>query len=243
MDVKTATRTLKIFEAFAREKEPQSLTEIARVLQAPLSSCLYLVRTLEKLGYLYLVGSRRNFYPSRKLLDLATSIASGEPWIERIEPALMSLRDKTKETIILGKRQGDRAVYLAVYEGPQTIRYSANAGDLKPLYSSSIGKALLSALKPAERAKIVAKLPLKPITAATITDRAALSKELARAAERGYAETRGENVPDVMAMAVPIVLGQDLYAVCVAGPIYRMAPEVDVTLGHLKSLSKELAEI
>jgi IclR family acetate operon transcriptional repressor len=234
MDVKTATRTLEVFEAFAKGKEPQSLSDIARGLNAPLSSCLYLVRTLENLGYVYPVGARRNFYPTRKLLEMAQLIAGAEPWIERIQPALTHLRDETKETVILGKRQGLGVVYLSVHLGTQTIRYAAQAGDLKPLHSSSIGKSLLTALKPSERAKTVARMSLDAITSATKTNRAELLEELAISETRGYTETRGEHVPDVMAVAMPIHLGQDLYSIAVAGPSYRMATKKDFNLSCLR---------
>jgi DNA-binding IclR family transcriptional regulator len=222
MDVKTAGRTLEVFEVFAREQAPLTLTELARRLDSPLSSCLYLVRTLERLGYIYTVGGKRTLYPTRKLYELASAIIAAEPWIERIAPRLEDLRDEVRETVILGKRQGAQVVYVAIYEGPERIRYVAHPGDLKPLHSSATGKALLAAMPPAPRAKLVAKLPLDAVTPATITDREALLRELQATAERGYAVTRSENVPDVMALARAFPMAGDVYALALAGPLYRI---------------------
>lgn len=240
MDVKSAGRTIDLFEVFGRTQLPLSLSDVARAISAPLTSCLYLVRALEGRGYLYAVGARRQIYPTRKLFDVAQSIAAGEPRMARIEPTLVALRDKTRETVILGKRHGNRVVYLAVVEGPQTIRYTARVGELKPLHSSSAGKVLLSALEPQERAKLVAHLPLDAVTISTITDRAALLADLKRCAARGYAETRGENVADVMAIAKSVQLEGDIYAIVVAGPMHRMTKQV---AQHLRHLSKACAAI
>jgi len=145
-----------------------------------------------------------------------------------------------QETVILGRRQGNRVIYLAVIEGPQTIRYSARAGDLKPLHSSSIGKALLSALGPVDRKKTVAKLRLEKITDRTLTDQFTLLEDLKRAAARGYSETRGEHVADVMAIAKSIWLGENQFAVAVAGPLYRMEGGSE---NHVKELLRACAEI
>ncbi len=235
MDVKSARRTVDLFEAFARSQGPLSLSELARALAMPHSSCFNLVRALEGRGYLYAVGERRRLYPTRRLYHVASAIVAAEPVVARLEPALARLRDATRETVLLGKRQGDRALYLAVLEGPQTVRYTAEVGALKPLHSSAIGKALLSALGPSERAETVARLPLEAMTAATITDPALLLAELERAAERGYAETRGENIADVSAVARPVRIDGSLYAVAVAGPMHRMAADVP---SHTAALEK-----
>jgi len=240
MDVKTAGRTLDLFETFAKAQTPLSLSELARALNAPPSSCFNLIRALQARGYLYSVQPRRQLYPTRRLFDVASAIVAGEPWMARVEPVLTRLRDQTHETVILGKRQGDRVVYLHVIEGPQSIRYTARAGDLKPLHSSSIGKALLGALAPAEVAELLKQLPLERVTKTTIIDRNALLANLEGGRELGYFITRGENVADVMAIAATVRLGSDVYGIAVAGPIHRM--EGDLTK-HVSALTAACATI
>jgi len=152
------------------------------------------------------------------MYDVASAIAASEPWLRRIMPRLEALRDQTQETAILGKEQGGRVIYLAVLEGPQNIRYTARPGDLKPLHSSSIGKTLLATMKPRVRADVLAKLPLDAMTDATITDHVRLAEEIERSAARGYSITRGENVADVMAVAMPVKFAGDTFGIAVAGP-------------------------
>lgn len=242
MDVKTAGRTLDLFETFARMQTPLSLSELARALNAPPSSCFNLIRALQARGYLYSVQPRRQLYPTRRLFEVANAIVAGEPWMARIEPVLTLLRDQTHETVILGKRQGDRVVYLNIIEGPQSIRYTARAGDLKPLHSSSIGKALLGALDQTELTELLKQLPLERVTEATITDCAALFADIERSRAQGYFVTTGENVADVMAVAVIVQLGGDVYGVAIAGPIHRMTDNLTSHVAALKAACATIAD-
>ena len=240
MDVKSASRTVDLFELFAREQQPLSLSELAAKLDAPLSSCFNLVRSLKARGFLFGVGGRKGIYPTRKMYEVAAAIAAGEPWLRRMMPRLERLRDLTGETAILGKEQGGAVIYLAVLEGRQNIRYTARPGDLKPLHSSSIGKALLAAKPGRARDEAIAKLRLDAMTENTIVDRARLSEEIELTASRGYSITRGENVVDVMAIASTVKFGGDVYGIAVAGPMHRMAEQVEVQRDRLIEICREI---
>jgi DNA-binding IclR family transcriptional regulator len=222
-DVKVAARILDLLEVFSRERAPLLLTELAELIGAPKSSCSELVATLRRRGYLYALGRRRGFYPTRRWLVHAREIAAADPVLARLEEPLARLREQTGETVIVGQWQADDVLYLDVLEGTHTIRYTAMAGDHKPLHSSAIGKAFLAHLPEAERARTVEGLALERITPATLVTPAALLGDLAVARERGYCATRGENVADVMAIARVVEIGDGAYGIAVAGPLQRMA--------------------
>jgi DNA-binding IclR family transcriptional regulator len=203
---KTADRTIDLFETFAKAQTPMSLSELARSLNVPPSSCFNLIRALEERGYLYFLRHRGQLYPTRRLYQTAKAIVTGDSLTVRLEPMLQTLRNQTKETIILGKRQGNRVIYLNVIEGPQTIRYIAQVGDLKPLHSSSIGKSILGALDPEELEELLRRLPLNRITDATITERGALLAAIKRGKRLGYFVTAGENVADGLEASLTVSL-------------------------------------
>lgn len=241
MDVKSAGRTVEVFELFSKKKEPLSLSEVSRALNMPLSSCLYLVRALENRGYLYCVGERKNLYPTRKISEVAKAIATGESWVERMEPKMDELRQATQETVLLGKRQGKfNIVYLAVLESEQTIRYSSQVGDLKPLHATAIGKAFLMSLDPAELKKVLKKLPMPKVTESTLSDPVALSKDLETGRKRGYAVTLGEHVSDVMAIAKTVQVGSEVFGIAVAGPLYRMKAEAQRHAASLMRICRHI---
>lgn len=220
--VKTAARTIDVLEAFAELRRPLSLSEIAARIEVPLSSCHALLRTLRDRGYLYPVGGQKKLYPTRRLADLWQAIELGDPVLPRLASTLERLRDQTSETVIVGKLQGRRVVYLEVLEGLHTIRYTASAGDFRPLHSSSIGKALLGEMTEQEREDLLGVGELRRITPATLVDRRQLFADVERGRERGYYVTEGENVPDVMGMAISFACSGDSVGIALAGPVDRM---------------------
>lgn len=224
--VTAVERVLDILEAFQRIQRPLSLTDLAEVTGIPKSSCHAIVATLTARGYLYSLARPRALYPTRRFFDVGREIMEKDPFVERVLPVLERLRDASRETVILGKRQGDRVIYLQVIESQHPIRYSAKPGEFKPLHSSSIGKALLGSLKEADLRAELAQLPLPAITGATITDTQALVTDIVESRRRGYFVTRGENVPDVWAVSAFLMVNAQTLAVAIAGPRHRMENNV-----------------
>jgi len=230
--VPAAARTLDVLEAFRGERRPLSLSELARLTRIPVSTCHALVRTLEQRGFLY-YPSPRESYPTRKLLEVARDIDAHDPIVARLGPALAALRDATQETVILGMRQGDAALYLLVLDSPQIVRYTARAGEFKPLHSSSIGKSFLGTMEDDALDAWLRSHPLPRVTASTITAARTLKRDLQEARARGYFLTRGENVADVLAIAAPVKAGSAQLSVAIAGPLHRMEERRDKHVDRL----------
>jgi IclR family transcriptional regulator, acetate operon repressor len=224
--VTAVERTLDIFETFLKMQRPMSLTDLAEVTGIPKSSCHAIVGTLAARGYLYSLTRPRSLYPTRRLFDLGREILDKDPFIDRVMPMLERVRDASRETVILGKRQGDAVIYLQVVESPHSIRYSAKPGEFKPLHSSSIGKALLGSLKEPELRAQVAARPLPAVTGATLTDPEVLVDDILESRRRGYFVTRGENVPDVWAVSAFLSVNSETLAIAIAGPRHRMEHNV-----------------
>ena len=56
---------------------------------------------------------------------------------------------------------------------------------------------------------------------------------MAAGSARGWQYVEGENVPDVSAIATPVNLNGEVYALVVTGPIHRMKSELD---RHIRAL-------
>jgi DNA-binding IclR family transcriptional regulator len=219
--VRSVDRTLALIELFAECGTALTLTEAAHKLAIPVSSCHNLFRSLCDKGYLYEVRAR-TFYPTSRLLHQANAIADSDPVRFTLRQDLEILRDQTGETIFLAKLVVDRAVIIDVVSSQQRIRYSAVAGDFRPLFNSAAGKALLGALDEEKRERAVARLKLVPTTANTITDKGLLLRDIRVGVGRGWFSTRGEGVIDVVSIARPVQIGGSVYAVAIAGPMHRM---------------------
>ncbi|KWR87036.1 IclR family transcriptional regulator [Cupriavidus sp. IDO] len=241
--VKTALRVIEIIEIYAREGRSLTLTELAKLLGAPMSSCLGLIRTLVSLGYLYETGRRQGYYPTSRLLSIAQRISRNDPLLERVQPVLEALRDATGETVIFGKLQEDgRVLYLEVRESANPVRYTATPGEVRDAHINSIGRAILGAMSAEARDGILDKLAFTPRTPRTVKSRAALASELQRWQEQGWYPNFGESFPDLGAIAVPVMFGNVAYGISVAGPIHRVEANVDAIVKALRGAGASLRE-
>ena len=234
MNVKTADRILDVFETFAEEIRPLSLSELARLLSIPASSCFGLIRTLENRGYLYTVQRRSGYYPTKRLLELAEKIIAHDPLLDRIAPFLEKLRDDTAETVLLGKLQAGKLVYLHVVESQQSIRYTAKAGELRWIHANSMAKAILGRMAPAERHAYLEGFEWPRFTDRTLLTEQAFEADLDAAARRGWYGNVGESVTDLVGLSWPVEINQECYAISVSGPRHRMEPALDEHAGKIR---------
>jgi len=241
--VKAATRTLDLFEAFVEARQPLTLTELADRIAVPISSCHALVKTLQDRGYVFVMEGRKRIYPTKRLMVLAAALGQHDLVLERLSPVIRHLARETGETVILGKKQGDNVVYLDVVEGSHTVRFTASPGDVWRSHSSAIGKSILSLLPDAELDRVLRRMSLTPVTDATMTDAAALKADIIASRKRGYFVSRSENVADVMGLASPHRLGEELYAIGIAGPIARFDENQESYIVSLRDAARAVAEL
>jgi len=239
MDIKTAVRTLDLFEAFANELRPLRLSEMAALLQAPVSSCHQLLKTLERRGYVYGL-QLKSYYPTQRMLRHASAIAAHDPLGTVLRPILETLRDQTGESIVLGQQSQNHVVMLEVIESSHSIRFTGYPGAIREMYCSALGKALLGQMTPTQRDLVLPEEPYEPKTAATLTQRSALDHELAAGRARGWYEVRGETVAELHAIAAPVKFAGGMLAVCVAGPVTRFEPQKEQ---HAEALMRAIAQI
>ncbi len=204
-----------------------SLSEIALAMDIPVSSCHVLVATLVSRGYLSQAGGPRAYYPTRMLYELGQDLLAKDPVLTKVTPLLENLRDKSGETIVLGKRLDRFVQYIHVLEAPQTIRYSANVSDIRSLHSSALGKALLGAMPVEQRTEVAQNLGYERVTSKTVPNAKRLLADVAAGEARGWHMTRGESVVDVAAVAKSVLLGREVHAVAIAGPLSRMEPMLE----------------
>lgn len=222
MKSNTAERTLRVFEGFSEIGRPATLSELARYLEIPVSSCSGLLKTMERCGYLHAVEPRSTYYPTNRLLQVARGIADHDPLTSRIAPVLEQLRDETGETVVLAKRRDDKVLFLDVVESRSNIRYVAHVGEIRQLHASSLGKALLSVMPDAERSSVLKRLEFRRLTPKTLGTPKALETSIAADRRHGCYVNFGESVPDLYAIARPLIVDGKAYAIAVIGPGKRI---------------------
>lgn len=243
MRVRQIDNVLDLFETFARDRTPLTLTELSKALGIPKSSAFNVIETLLARGFLYQIKARGGYYPTMRLLELSRSMMSGDQFIQRIHGELETLAAATGETAVLSVRERDNVVYVDVVESTSLIRYFAKIGERRPIHSTSSGKAILTTYQPAERARILDTLDYTPFQEATKRSAAELWDDLAESIARGWCEDQAESTPDVMGLGVAIVAGEHRFGLALAGPLYRMRDNREALVSQLLTAARRIEEI
>ncbi|PWJ86300.1 IclR family transcriptional regulator [Pseudaminobacter salicylatoxidans] len=242
MRVRQIDNVLDLFEIYARERSPLTLTALSEALGIPKSSTFNVIETLVSRGFLYETKPRGGYYPTQRLLELARSMMDGDPLTARIHGQLEALAAATGETAVLSAREQDDVVYVDVVESTAPIRYFAKIGERRPIYTTSSGKAILTTYDPAERADILQALRYLPYQSATKKDARELAADLEVSTMRGWCEDLAESTPDVMGLGVPVVTGGRRFGLAVAGPIYRMRDNREALVRHLRATASRISD-
>ena len=86
-------------------------------------------------------------------------------------------------------------------------------------------------------------MKLTHVTDSTITDAATLKADIVASRKRGYFVSRSETVADVMGMASPHRLAEELYAIGIAGPIARFDENRDRYLLSLRDAADAIRDM
>ena len=239
---KIVDRTLDFFELFAEQKRALSLSEIARLLGIPVSSCHDVLQALVRRGYIYELAARAGYYPTGRLHHLTEAIVDHDPLLLRAEFAIEELAATVGETVALAKASDLDLNYVLVRESNHQLRFSVTVGDgVRSLYATSAGKALLGLLDQPTREKVIDGLQLEPFTPLTITDKARLREDIALGSERGWFLNDEESALDAMTLSAGFRSRTVLYVLTVAGPKSRVSSKREEITSSLLATCRELA--
>src|SRR6478735_2069163 len=136
----TLLRGLDVIEAMA--DGPLGLAELATRLGLTRSTTHRLATALIERRYLTFVP-RLGYHFGPKLLELGFLAQQQTDVVQLARPHLEALATGTEDTVHLGVRDGDRALYLDKIPGRRRVEIKSRVGELQPLRSTGLGKALL----------------------------------------------------------------------------------------------------
>ena len=218
--VKSAYRVIDIFELLAESANGLTVSEISMRLGIARSSTHGLVHTLLRRGYLTLDNSGgKRFRLGVGLIQLGLSVVDQIDLRSATRSELERLVAETDETAFLAVPHHAELVYVdKVISGVREFRADPRMGARRPMYCTSLGKALLATLD--EESVLVAldRIGMPPATRFSITDKKALLEDLAKTRKRGYAIDRQEAMIGICCAGAPIRdhLGRPVAAISVS---------------------------
>lgn len=223
--IKSAERTLALFEMFSLHQRPLGVGEISRALNIPQPSVSMLVRNLANLGYLEHDRAARTYVPTMRIMLLGSWIHRRFSQENNLEARLEALVVRLGETVVMGIQNGIYSQYVLAQLPEDLHRLEVQSGLLRPITCTAIGRALL-ALKPdAEIEAIVRRCNAEVEEERLRVRPAAFMEEIAGIRAQGYARTSGDMTPGraVIAISIPGPIGKMPMAVGVGGEIDRIA--------------------
>jgi DNA-binding IclR family transcriptional regulator len=196
-------RALGILEAVAARSGGMTNADLSRRLEIPKSSASYILRALEKHGYVRRDDLGR-YRLGMKVLSLSRNALTGIDVREIALPIMRDLMHRSQLTVHLAILDGDEAVYIEKVDSPGFIKMDTWVGKRMEIHTTGVGKAL-AAFQPEEHIhRIVRERGLRRVTPRSITTAQKFFKELERVRELGYGIDDEENSLGVRCLGAPI---------------------------------------
>lgn len=225
--VQSVDRTLSIMELLSDYDEGLGITEISEKVDLHKSTVHRLLTTLIYKGYVVQDKASNKYKLTLKLFELGNKRIENLNILSASKPYTKDLMQDINEVVHLVIRDGVNIVYIDKVEADNTIRMASNIGRQSPMYSTSVGKAIMAYLDEEEVEGIWKSSNIKKNTEKTITDLNLFKKELEKVRLRGYAEDDEENEEGVRCIGAPVFNyhGQVEGAISISGPTIRVTKD------------------
>lgn len=243
--VQSIDRALGLLEILSHHVEGIGLLELSDRSKLSKSTVHRLLSTLIQNGYVRQHESTGRYHLTMKMFILGSRPIEKLDVLKVARPYLEKLRDLSGEVIHLVIMDDNEIIYVDKVESENTIRMYSNIGKKGTLYSTSVGKAILSYYSDEEIQNLWHKMNVTKLTDYTITDLTSFMKEIALIRKQGYAMDLEENELGVKCMGTAILdyTKKPVAAFSISGPIQRMTDEkVHMLKQHILEIKNAVSQ-
>ncbi len=229
---RAAVRTVKVLEVIAREPKGLSLSEIAGLLDIPITSASDIVKALLDEEMIELLDERSKIYGiGVKAFFIGNAFIANTSIIDKAKDIIEDLSNRTHRTVFLGKEVNGKITYIYKHEPKDTLVATCAIGSQTSIHCTSLGKSFL-AHEP-EMLEALKDVDLVRKTDHTITDYNRLVEEVVSVREKGYAVDYREQNDHLLCVGAPVFdnHGKVVAALSVSG-LWRGDEDVE-PLGQL----------
>ncbi len=213
--VQSLGRAFAILEQVARHREGVGLAELSKLVGLHNSTTFHLAKTMVSLGYIRQERDSKRYRIGRPLFALAASALDEIEMVNVATPIMEELSRDTGESSHFAVRMGDAVVVIARTSGPGAFQLTDRVGVVRPAHCNQLKRFL-------------ERVELKPATKKSITEPAALLREIAEIRRSAIAFDDGEFNQEVRCVAVPVYnfTGDVVGALGISGPVWRMSDQM-----------------
>jgi DNA-binding IclR family transcriptional regulator len=224
--MKSLTKALDIIDAVAKLGSA-GIREISSITGFPPATTHRIAATLVKQHYFNQDPVTKHYSLALRFLELGSMVQQQFDLPTVARPHLQHLMSETGESANLAIWDDDSAVYLdQVQSDKSMLKIFTRLGTRVPLYSTGVGKMLMSRWSKSELDSYLKRTKLISYTPNTLVSRSKIVKELDRIAERGFAVDNEEMEEGVRCVAALVFdhKQQVVAAVSISGAALRITP-------------------
>lgn len=221
------SKGMELIELIAQHPEGMAIQEIVNLLGHSKTSIYRIICSLEEMGYLRKNQVKGTFSLTRKMFKIGLSTIGTTTIIEHSYEPMRRLRDKLRETVVLGTMMGAKIVILEQVIGSHHFSFILKPGMGVCLHASAPGKVFLTNIEDSERDEILSNIEMTRFTDNTITNIPDFLLELEKVRACGYGVDMGEELSGVRCVGAPIynLAGKIAASIWITGPAERLSDE------------------
>jgi IclR family acetate operon transcriptional repressor len=242
-------RAITLLELVVTQTEGIGVREAARRTGIDRSAVSRILTHFEEMGYVDQERERGVYAAGPRLYSIVAALSARDSLARAAEPLLKELVARFNETCYAVAKVGDSLVFRAKVDCDNTIRYVIEMGKSFPLVSGASGMAILTAMEPEDRDRVLLE-PVHQHTEVSITDPDALRVQLEEDIRLGYSYSPGRWVPNGGGVAAPFfdATGRCAGAITLSSPMDRLAkmsvPEIGAAVKEAaQRMSERLGNI
>ncbi len=224
--VSSVLKVFNILEALGEQKSI-GVSELSQRLMMSKATTYRFLQTMKLLGVVEQEGEMDKYALTLKLFELGAKALEHVDMIEIADKEMQNICKVINETVHLGAIDEDSIIYLHKIDSNHHLRMHSRVGRRNPLYSTAIGKVLMSHMEEAAVRELLSSVEFIRHTKNTHENIEHLLKELAVVRQQNFGEDNEEQEPGLRCIAVPVYdrFGQAISAISVSFPTIRFDNE------------------
>ncbi|MDH5858109.1 IclR family transcriptional regulator [Lampropedia aestuarii] len=202
--VQSLATGMKVLRAFGAEHPSMSLPEIAAATGISKSAAQRFAFTLEALGLLNKDPHTKRYSLSSLNLEPGYQYLQCHPLLERANPYLLDLNQRSGETVNFAEPSGDCMVYIGRFSSLVRLIMHMPVGQRIPIYCSSTGRMYLSQFGDEEVHAFLSSTARVRYTPQTETELDKLCQLVQKARHDGYSWCSDQYYTGDLALSVPV---------------------------------------
>ena len=223
--LQSVERAMRVLDHIAASPGPVAARELSRALGLTLPTTYHLLTTLVTGGYLVHLPEERAYALGHRVDDLARGLYR----------QIAVPREVERVAEVVHQQARAAAYYAALRDAEMIVAHVAECAEhprIRPIgigfhqapHATAFGKLMLATLEPGDREALLDHTGTPAVTAATVTDRAVLFRQLRRVHDTGLAVEVDEFQSGLSCMAAPVTdaAGRFVGAVAISMPTTRL---------------------